>query len=389
MLYFDYAAGAPLVPGVLERMTKALEEDFANAQASHRLGRNIHRRLEECREEILENLYGGAPQGEFLFTSGATESNNQLVKTLTFPISEIWYHEGDHPSLVRAAVSRSLQKKIPLFPIPFEKKTGETAWPLFLEKLKGRKRPLILLTHVHNQTGMITSLAPWGKALREIVPKAFIHSDMAQSCGKFSLKEDLPFLDSLTVSSHKMGGPKGVGGLFIKNLETLGLQEKALFSGGGQEFGRRSSTSPFPLILGLNEAFRFWKANGNKEMSRLFSLSRKLRKGLLSLDPRIEFPFPEEKAGPLILGCFLRGIPSDLVLRFLEEKGVYISSSSACSSKSREDYKALSLLGHDLSQQKSFLRISLGHQTSEKHSDGLLNIFRDVLKEILAFSCLS
>ncbi len=378
MTYFDYAASSPLLEGVLEIMANAQREDFANPSASHRLGKELLLRIDECRESVLQSLLGRASHGEsFLFTSGATESNNQLIRTLVPPVSEIWCHLGDHPSLVEPARWKSKRDKIPLYQIPLAK-GGAIDWLVFLEKLKESKCPLILLTFVHNQTGVLFEFEKRTSQLKEVCPRAFVHIDAVQGYGKYALDEGMPFVDSLTISSHKIGGPKGIGGLFVKNLDSL----EALLLGGGQEFKKRSSTLPAPLIFGFHEAVKFWLKKRDGEFDRLFALSHRLKEGLTPLAFQVQFPFSQELVSPYILGVVFEGLSSDIVLRILEEKGVIISSSSACSSQLKKKNPALDLLNWDLKKQKSFLRISLGHATTEEHVEHLLLAFRDMVEEV-------
>ena len=389
MIYFDYAASCPPLKEVLEVMKNSLSRDFANPSSSHRLGRALFERVEKCREEILEDLLGKpmdslspTPSKEtLLFTSGATESNNQLITTLTLPFSEIWYHRGDHPSVVEPALARSQKDAVPLRQIPLTP-TGGISWPLWIDELKSSSSPLVLLTFVHNQTGMCFDFEKKLSQIKEVCPSAFIHIDAAQGYAKYALSPGMIFVDSLTVSSHKIGGPKGIGGLYLKNLDSV----EALLKGGGQEFAKRSSTLCAPLIFGFAKAAQFWSENRDEVKSRLLDFSHQIKEKLLSLPPplgkKIEFPFGGELTSPSLLGVLVKGISSDVILRKLEERGIIISSSAACSSRSQKANSALEVLGWNLKKQKNFLRISLGAYTCQRDIDQLISSFQELNKEI-------
>ncbi len=378
MIYFDYAASTPLLKDVLQTLGEGQKNHYVNPSAAHKAGRVLLAEIETWREAILRDLMGASPRSEALiFTSSATESNNHLVKALDFSPSDIWCHTGDHPSLVAPARWRAEREGIPLRPIPLTPR-GTIAWDEWLQALKSSPRPLVLLTLVHNQTGVLFDWATRLEQVRATAPAAFIHADAVQAYAKYDLQGAMPHLDSLSLSSHKMGGPKGIGGLFVREPKRLGC----LLEGGGHEYGKRSSTLAAPLIAGLHSAVQFWAEAREREYSRSRHLARELRDELGALSPRLQFPFAEEDTCPNILGAVFEGVSSDIILRCLEKREVMISSSSACSSKSKGRNPALDPLGWERSKQQSFFRISFGHATTEKEVQTLAHAFGEVLQEI-------
>ena len=380
MTYFDHAASSPLLKDVSQTLRESQDNDFANPSAAHRAGRTLLAKIETCRQNILQDLTGEnlSPQRETLiFTSSATEANNHLVKTLNFPATEIWCHQGDHPSLVAPARWRAERDGLPLRQIPMTPR-GTFDWEQWFKTLKASSSPLVLLTLVHNQTGVRFEWSERLSQIKDICPSAFICADAVQAWARYCLQKAAPFVDSLSVSGHKIGGPKGIAGLFIKNPDKLG----SLLDGGGHEGGKRSSTLPTPLIAGLSSAVSFWSHEREREYLRTQKLSQKLREGLSALSEKIHFPFAASDTCPHILGVVFEGVSSDIILRCLEERHVMISSASACSSKTRGRNPALDLLGWERPRQQSFFRISLGHTTTEKDVEALICAFGEVLGEI-------
>ena len=378
MIYFDHAASSPLLDDVFQTLTKSQQSDFANPSAAHRAGRELLAKIETCRQNVLRDLTGNPFRPETLiFTSSATEANNHLVKTADFPATEIWCHQGDHPSLVAPARWRAERDGIPLRQIPLTPR-GTFNWDQWFDTLKTSSTPLVLVTLVHNQTGVRFEWSERLSQIKEVCPGAFVHADAVQAYARYCLQKAIPSVDSLALSGHKIGGPKGIAGLFIKNPDQLG----SLLDGGGHEGGKRSSTLSTPLIEALSSAVSFWSQVREREHTRTHTLAQKLREGLSALSKKLHFPFAPEDTCPHILGVVFENISSDIILRCLEERHVMISSASACSSKTKGRNPALDLLGWERPRQQSFFRISLGHTTTEKDVETLISAFDEVLGEI-------
>ena len=367
--YFDHAASTPVLEESLVAIEHSFREDFANPHAAHRFGKGIADKIERCRADVIATL----GRGSFVFTSGATEANNQLIKELRYKISHIYCHLGDHPSLVAPAKFRAQRDGIPLRPIPLLK-SGRIDWPSFFADLKDAAQPLIVLSLLHNQTGIYFDLKEKTEELKKFSPNSFIHIDAVQGYGKIDLREKVDYTDSLTVSAHKIGGPKGIGGLWVFDLESL----HPMLLGGGQEFGKRSSTLAAPLILGMHQAVKFWEKKREDEFGRISRLSSKIVQELSNSKLKISFPFVGGDSSPYILGTLVDGVSSDITLRMLEEEGVIVSSSAACSSRAKTESPALKILGWDLKKQKSFLRISMGPATTNRDVERLISAFNKI-----------
>jgi cysteine desulfurase len=198
---------------------------------------------------------------------------------------------------------------------------------------------------------------------------AHVHVDAVQSFGKIPL-ELCPSIDSLSVTSHKLGGPKAIAGLFLKN----GHKISPLLLGGGQENGFRSGTVAFPLIQAFHKAMEISHQNLLESLKKITSLNEEIRKRLTHIIPTIQFPFLA--TSPYVLSLVLPNISSDIILRHLEEHEIYLSSTSACSSKIVGHNPALLALGLPEKLHKSFLRISMGPLTSSHEVDALIEEFQ-------------
>ena len=251
---------------------------------------------------------------------------------------------------------------------------------MFCTKIKKKDKnqiPFVLLTHIHNQTGVIINLKKGVCLLKKACPQAFVHGDFVQSFGKYSMRGDLNGIDSVSVSSHKIGGPKGIAGLWLKDGNCI----ETYFHGGDQEFGKRSSTVAVPLIYGFGESLKYWIENRNRLEIKILNLNSLLKEGLKEINFNFEFSFEKSSVSPYILGMRFKTVSSDILIRLLEDQNAILSSSSACSSKSKKVNRALDVLKWDLKKQKSFLRISLGHNSEKDDIEQFIQVFDKVIKD--------
>ena len=344
MIYLDYAASAPLNEKARVILMKSQDKDFANPSSAHLLGRMARDKIEQSRNFFLNYL--NADDYYFIFTSSATESNN----TILCAQEGVLLSYAEHPSMVE--VCRKFSRNIPL--LSSGKIDHEALKNLINEKVK-----VIALSHVNNQSGVINDVDSISGLIKHHFPAIHIHVDAAQSFGKLPLSLQKGTIDSVSVSAHKIGGPKGVGGLYFKK----GTNLHPLLLGGGQENGWRSSTNATPLIL----AFRGALEQDFVEMTnRLQRFNCSLRSSLQQLIPGIVFPFAQEESSPYILTFVLPGISSDIVLRHLEREEIYLSSTSACSSRVKGENEIFTNLGIPFAWHKSVLRASFGELTTEE-----------------------
>jgi cysteine desulfurase len=357
MLYLDYAASTPIRPCALEVLTASMKEDFANPSSAHKLGKTLYKRIEDCRLKFLEFL-GAGKNDRFIFTASATEANNTLIEGIHLKTGDaVVVCFADHPS-VTAPMERLIKKDIQVIELPL-KKDGTPEEEAFLKLLNPAVK-LVILTHVNNQSGVILDIGKWGREIKKINPGVHIHVDAAQGFGKipFSLKEGI--IDSLCISAHKTGGPKGIAGLYLH----AGVKMLPLLYGGGQEDGLRSSTQAAPLIFSFCEAAREAVETMESSLLHVTEINRRARQCLKDKLEAVDFPFAQHTS-PYILTFLLPGISSDIILRHLEQRDIFISSTSACSSRVKGANPVFTALHLPPKMHKFVLRVSFCHETAK------------------------
>ena len=352
MIYLDYASTSPLKQKVLEGLHKCLNEEFANPSSAHKLGKGLAKKLEQLEKDFLKDF---DPEAELIFTSGATESNNMIIKGLDFEDNEhILYNRADHPSIVNVVESQKTPR------VAFDEKN-------LLEKINGKSR-LLLLTHIHNLSGVITPYLDQVKEIKKKYPRLHVHIDGAQAFGKYSISDI--GADSYCFSGHKFGGPKGIGGLFLNSDVDL----KPLIEGGGQQKELRSGTINYPFIHALSLAYK-----QREDAQKVMGLKEMIKS---ELKEYFQFPFEHMNTSAFILLAQIEKVSSDILLRFLESKNIYISSSSACSSKIKGFNPTYNAMGIEEKYHKNILRISLSSQTNQEEIKQFCIEVKEVFKEI-------
>ena len=362
MNYFDHAASTPLFSEVLDTLLTSMKTDFANPNAIHILGHDLDEKMSTYRESFLQIL-GGSKTDSFIFTSSATESNNTVIKGLKFVEGDtIVYCRADHPSLT-APIENI--KGVSLKEIILNE-DGSVDLEVF-KSLIDEKVKLVVMTSVNNQSGVIFDIALMS-AIIKLKSSAHIHVDAVQIFGKinFKLTSDI---DSVSFTSHKIGGPKGIAGLFLKN----GHLVKPLLLGGGQELGFRASTPAYPLIKSFHQAMTIVTSYQEESYINATAFSEMIKNYLKKSIPSIMMPF--RNTSPYIISFILPGISSDIILRHLEMRGVYISSTSACSSRLSGTNTTFTAMNISSCYHKNFLRISLGTNTTFEEVENLLKEF--------------
>ncbi len=352
MIYLDYAATSPMKLEVLESFTKALTQDFANPSSAHKLGKSLHKRVEQIQKELLKDFDS---KGTLLFTSGATESNNTVIKGINYlPDDEILYDAADHPSVVKVVETLSVKR------VSFSSKD--------LHSLLNEKTRLLILTHVHNLSGKINPYLSQLEDIKNKYPRVHIHVDGAQAFGKFPI--DHISCDSYGFSGHKMGAPKGIGGLFLAPQISI----NTLIDGGQQQDGKRSGTINYPMIEAVYEAYQ-----RKDSLEPLYHLKETV---MGKIGEYFDFPFEKEETSPYILLARCEKISSDILLRFLEMKDIYVSSSSACSSKIKGFNPTYLAMGIQEKHHKNIIRISFSSLTTFEEIERFCKAIEETFSEL-------
>lgn len=360
MIYLDFAASTPLLPSVKKELFRAFEDEYANPSSAHKLGRSSFEKIEEVRALIADSI--GAYKSEILFTSGATESNNLAIKGYVLANQ----HKGKH------IITSSIEHKCILSICNFlEIKHGYEITYIAPQKngvidardvisAMREDTALVSIMHVNNELGSIQPIASIGQACFEKDIK--FHVDAAQSYKKLPIDVDELNIDFLSISAHKIYGPKGIGAIYIRDLRETRIQ--AIIHGAGQEYGLRGGTLATPLILGFGAAVEDQTIEESfEEVNKINSL---LRAKVIEIGGIINSP--ETDHIPHILNIRL---PNFDASHFVANSDFLCSQGSACSSMNIEMSYVLREIGLDFISANQSIRISLGINTTLKNLEPL------------------
>ena len=379
--YFDNSATTRCYPEVAEIVVKTMTEDFGNPSAMHLKGVEAEKYVREAAQTLAKILK--VNEKEIIFTSGGTESNNLAL----FGGADANKRSGNHiitTSVEHAAVGQPAERleqmgyEVTIVP-------GDHRGGVQLEALEKALRPdtiLVSTMYVNNEVGAVMPVEEIAKLVHEKSPKALYHVDAIQAFGKYRIYPKKAGIDMLSVSSHKIHGPKGVGFLYIN--EKARIQPQIL--GGGQQAGMRSGTDNVPGIAGLGVAAKMVYTDFDEKIEHMYQLKERLAEGFLKL-PDVRLNGMEIREGaPQILSASFLGVRSEVLLHALEEKGIYVSAGSACSSHKRKAAGTLSAMGMEAAQRDSTLRFSFSEENTFEEVDYALEVIGQVLPMLRRYS---
>lgn len=367
MIYLDYQATTPTDPRVVEAMLPFFTQKFGNpGSATHAFGREAETAVEEAREQVAGLI--GAEAREIVFTSGATESNNLAIKGAARFLKDRKDHVVTLATEHKCVLESAAQLEREGFAVTYlpVKPDGLLDLDRLREALTERTA-LVSVMAAHNEIGVIQPLAEIGKLARE--RSVLFHTDAAQAFGKIPLDVEAMKIDLMSISGHKIYGPKGIGGLYVRRRPRTRLLP--LMDGGGQERGLRSGTLPTPLCVGLGEAARIAAGEMGAEGERLVALRRRFLTGIERFAPEVRLNGDEERrlAGNLNL-TFPGASAFDLMQAAPE---LALSTGSACTSAAVEPSYVLRALGLGEALAGASLRIAFGRFTTEEETDRALD----------------
>lgn len=379
--YFDNSATTRCYPEVAEIVVKTMTEDFGNPSAMHLKGVEAEKYVREAAQTLAKILK--VNEKEIIFTSGGTESNNLAL----FGGADANKRSGNHiitTSVEHAAVGQPVERleqmgyEVTIVPV-------DHRGVVQLEALEKALRPdtiLVSTMYVNNEVGAVMPVEEIAKLVHEKSPKALYHVDAIQAFGKYRIYPKKAGIDMLSVSSHKIHGPKGVGFLYIN--EKARIQPQIL--GGGQQAGMRSGTDNVPGIAGLGVAAKMVYTDFDEKIEHMYQLKERLAEGFLKL-PDVRLNGMEIREGaPQILSASFLGVRSEVLLHTLEEKGIYVSAGSACSSHKRKAAGTLSAMGMEAAQRESTLRFSFSEENTFEEVDYALEVIGQVLPLLRRYS---
>lgn len=384
-LYFDYAATTPMDPQVATRMANFLTIDgaFGNpASRSHRYGWQAEEAVDEARGFIAELI--GADPREIVFTSGATESNNLAIKG----VAEYIQFHSEKPLLRNEIITLQTEHKAVLdtcedlatrgFVVHYLPVTGDGRADLdALQALLNERTLLVSVMHVNNETGVVQDIERIAKLCHS--QNSLFHVDAAQSVGKLPVNVRDLDIDLLSISAHKMYGPKGMGALFVKRTPKVHLH--AQIHGGGHERGMRSGTLATHQIVGFGEAARIAHASLSEEIAQLSRLRERLWSGLSSI-AGVQLNGHPHYHVPGILNVSVANVDGELLLMSL--KDIAVSTGSACNSASVEPSYVLRAMGLTRAEAHSSVRFSMGRFTTVDDIDECIQIVQQAVEQLRA-----
>lgn len=380
--YLDNAATTRCLESVKEIVVKTMMEDYGNPSSRHKKGVEAEQYLRQSREIIAKTLK--VAEKEIYFTSGGTESNNWAIVGAAMANRRAGRH----------VITTAVEHAAVLQPMEFLRERGfrvthipvDKKGVLDLEKLREavcEDTILVSTMLVNNEVGAVEPVAEAAAIVHGINPKILCHVDAIQAYGKFQIHPKKLGIDLLSVSGHKIHGPKGVGFLYTDSRAKL----LPLILGGGQQRGMRSGTDNVPGIAGLGVAAREAYANLEENRRQLFARKARFIQLLRQLPDVVINGQPGEEGAPHIVSASFRGVRSEVLLHALEEKGVYVSSGSACSSNKKLPVSTvLKEIGMERELLDSTLRFSFSIFTTEEELEYCVSCLEELLPVLRRYS---
>ena len=362
-IYLDNAATTRVHPQVAEKMKDALVNNYGNPSSLHRLGIRAEQAIKEVRELIAKNLNCQPP--EIYFTSGGTEGNNLIIQGVVENKkrnrTRIITSAIEHPSVLDVfTFYENHQIEVIVLGV-------DTQGHIRLDELEAAMNEdtiLVSMMGVNNELGTIQDLKAIGKMIKAVNPKCVFHADFVQGFMKIPIDVQASLLDAVTLSSHKIFGPKGVGAVYIKK----GTDIKPLLRGGGQENNMRSGTENVPGIVGFGEAIRLRKDLFIDELAAIRSLRTAFINELEAKIDDIKIN-GDPNGSPYVLNVSFNRVRGEVLLHSLEAKGIFVSTGSACSSHKKEKQYVLKAIGLAEEYKEGTIRISFSKDITKDDAE--------------------
>jgi cysteine desulfurase len=376
-IYLDNSATTPVDKRVLEAMKPFFSKIYGNASSLHKFGQEAKRNMEESREKIAQLIK--AKREEIIFTSGGTESDNLAIKGICFADKEknhIITSNIEHPAVLHTCHWMEKQGfKVSYLPVD---KFGLVD-PSRVENMITENTGLVSIMLANNEIGTIEPIKEIGKICRD--KGVIFHTDAVQAFGKIPIDVDKNNIDLLSISAHKIYGPKGVGALFIRNEISI----EPILHGGGHENEIRSGTENVAGIVGFGAAAENAKKEMKKEIVRETKLRDKLINGVLKIDKSHLNGHPTKRL-PNNTNFWFNYIEGESLIAYLNAKGIAASTGSACSSKSLEPSHVLLAIGLKHEQAHGSLRMTLGKENTDKDINYVLEVLPTIIDKLRKIS---
>jgi len=379
MIYMDHNATTPVRPEVLEAMLPFYGPVYGNASSLHGFGREAKEGLERAREQVAKVL--GARPDEVCFTGGGTEADNLAVKGMAWANRDRGNHlitsQVEHHAVFNTCEYLEKQGfKVTYLPVDSEGRVD----PGDVEKAITKETLLVSIMQANNETGTVQPIAEVGRIARK--RGVYFHSDAVQAFTKLPTRVDELGVDMLSLSGHKIYGPKGVGCLYIRK----GTKLDPLLHGGHHERNRRAGTENVPGIVGLGKAAELGAGEMSEEAKKLATLRDRLQEGILARIPEVRINARNARRLPGTLSVCFQYVEGESILLGLDLKGIAASSGSACSSGAIEPSYVLTAMGVPPEEARGSVRFSLGRQNTEQEVDRVVGELIAILTRLRAMS---
>ena len=389
-IYLDNSATTKMAEEAAEKMLQVIREDYGNPSSLHLKGIGAEGYIREARSNFAGLLK--VKEKEIFFTSGGTESDNWAI----FSAAKSMKHTGkrlittaiEHPAVL--SPMKELERQgWEVICLPVDKR-GIVSEEALAEALN-EETALVSVMMVNNEVGSIQPVERIGALIREKAPQTLFHVDAVQGFGKLAITPSKWGIDLMSVSAHKLHGPKGVGLLYASSKSKL----KPMIYGGGQQEDLRSGTENVPGIAAIDVAAKLAYANLEEDRARLYELKDHFVSELKQLpDVVINGPAAFEADvdmgsrtdAPHIVNASFTGIRSEVLLHSLEDKGIFVSAGSACSSHKRKPSATLSAMGLSAGEMESALRFSFSSYTTREELDLTLEALRELIPNLRRFT---
>ncbi len=378
-IYFDNSATRPVRKEVLKEMLTYLEHEYGNPSSVYKIARNAKAAMEAAREKVANAL--GATPPEIFFTSGGTESDNWAIKG----VAESKKNEGNH------IITSAIEHHAVLHTCQYLEKQGfevtylpvDSKGLVSVDDLKNAIKPttiLISIMYANNEIGTIQPIREIGAIARE--NKILFHTDAVQAVGTLEIDVIKDNIDMLSLSAHKLYGPKGIGALYVRK----GIKLTPLIHGGAQERSKRAGTENVASIVGLGRAMELAVEELNEDRKNALYLREKVIDGILNNIPDTWLNGDRENRLPGNVNISFDGIEGESILLLLDMKGICASSGSACTSGALDPSHVLLAIGLPHEKAHGSLRISIGRYNTEEEVDFLLKELPPIITRLREMS---
>ena len=371
--YLDNSATTKCAPQVVDVCVKVMQEDYGNPSSKHMKGVEAENYIKDAKETIAKTLK--CQDKEILFTSGGTESNNMAIVGTAMANKR----KGNH--VIVSSVEHSSVKE----PFNFLEEQGfkvtylkvDSKGIVDIEELKNDDETILVsVMYTNNEIGAVEPIEEIGHIVKSYNPDIVFHVDAIQAYGKFKIIPKKLGIDLLSVSGHKIHGPKGSGFLYIKDKTRI----KPIIYGGGQQKGMRSGTENVPAIAGLSAAVKLiYNENFDAKIDKLYELKDYFISQLEQLEEVQINSLKGRESAPQIVSASFRGVRAEVLLHALEDRQIYVSSGSACSSNKPGLSNTLVAIGLDKDLLDSTIRFSFCYDTTKEELDYTIETLKELL----------